>query len=58
MLGSLSHVIRGAAVDAILDGKEQVTKAHLEAVLLDYQAEDSAARARRTRRPTRQRGAA
>jgi hypothetical protein len=55
MLGSLSHLIRGAAVDAILDGKEQVTRAHLEAILLDYQAEDAAARARK---PARQSGAA
>jgi hypothetical protein len=57
MLGSLSHVIRGAAVDAILDGQEKITRAHLEAILLDYQAENSAARPLRTRKP-RQTGAA
>lgn len=58
MLGSLSHVIRGAAVDAILDGKEQVTRAHLEAILLDHQAEEAARRAARARRPARRSGAA
>lgn len=40
MLGSLSHIIRGAAIDAILDGTEKITKAHLQAILLDHQAEN------------------
>ncbi|QWF85650.1 TniB family NTP-binding protein [Amycolatopsis sp. CA-230715] len=39
MIGSLSHLIRGAAIDAILDGTEKITKAHLEAILLDTTAE-------------------
>lgn len=38
MIGSLSHLIRGAAVDAILDGTEKITKAHLDAVRLDQAA--------------------
>jgi hypothetical protein len=38
MIGSLSHLVRGAAVDAILDGTEKITKAHLEAVRLDRAA--------------------
>lgn len=38
MLGSLSHLIRGAAIDAILDGSEKVTKAHLDAQRLDRAA--------------------
>jgi hypothetical protein len=39
MIGSLSYLIRGAAVDAILDGTEKITKAHLDAVRLDDDAE-------------------
>lgn len=38
MLGSLSHLIRGAAIDAILDGSEKITKAHLDAQRLDRAA--------------------
>jgi hypothetical protein len=56
MLGSLSHVIRGAAVDAILDGQEKITRAHLQAILLDYQAENAARNQARRKRP-RQAGA-
>ncbi|WP_346103399.1 ATP-binding protein [Nonomuraea maheshkhaliensis] len=39
MIGSLSHLIRGAAIDAILDGSEKITKAHLGAIRLDHAAE-------------------
>ncbi|WP_188826949.1 TniB family NTP-binding protein [Nocardia camponoti] len=39
MLGSLSHLIRGAAIDAIHDGSEKITKAHLDAQRLDHAAE-------------------
>ncbi|MEU5845716.1 TniB family NTP-binding protein [Saccharopolyspora shandongensis] len=39
MIGSLSHLIRGASVDAIITGDEKITKAHLEAVQLDHAAE-------------------
>jgi Bacterial TniB protein len=38
MIGSLSHLIRGAAIDALCDGTEKITKAHLEAVRLDHAA--------------------
>jgi len=38
MIGSLSHLIRGAAVDAICEGTEKITKAGLEAVPLDHAA--------------------
>ena len=38
MIGSLSHLIRGAAIDAICDGTEKITKAHLEVVRLDHAA--------------------
>lgn len=53
MLGSLSHIIRGAAVEAILDSQEKITRAHLEAILLDYQAEKATSRPTRTRKPPR-----
>ncbi|MEE6259103.1 ATP-binding protein [Plantactinospora sonchi] len=39
MIGSLSHLIRGAAIDAILDGTEHITRAHLAAIRLDHAAE-------------------
>lgn len=41
MIGSLSHLVRGAAIDAILDGAEQVTRPHLEAIRLDHAAEST-----------------
>ncbi|APE10924.1 TniB family NTP-binding protein [Rhodococcus ruber] len=54
MLGSLSHLIRGAAIDAILDGTEKITKAHLEAILLDRTAQSLPAptASKRTRKST------
>jgi hypothetical protein len=39
MIGSLSHLIRGAAIDAILDGSEKITKTHLDGIRLDHAAE-------------------
>ncbi|MEO3779374.1 hypothetical protein ABGB16_21530 [Micromonospora sp. B11E3] len=39
MIGSLSHLIRDAAVEAIFDGSERITKNALEAVTLDHAAE-------------------
>ena len=47
MIGSLSHLIRGAAVEAILDGSEKITRETLDRVGLDHAAE-----AARTRRKT------
>ncbi|WP_228000472.1 hypothetical protein [Nocardia australiensis] len=38
MIGSLDQLIYEAANDAISDGKEKITKAHLEAVILDIAA--------------------
>jgi hypothetical protein len=52
MIGSLSHLIRGAGVDAILDGTEKITKAHLDAIRLDHAAETTRAAAAK---PTRSR---
>ena len=42
MIGSLSHLIRGAALDGILDGTEAITKALLDTVDLDHAAQASA----------------
>jgi hypothetical protein len=56
MIGSLSHLIRGAAIDAILDGTEQITRASLDAVALDHAADRN--HATRRRRATRSRRAA
>lgn len=58
MLGSLSHVIRGAAIDAIQDETEKITKAHLQAILLDHQAEHELTPPPAQSRRSRRRGAA
>lgn len=42
MIGSLSQLIRGAAILAIDDGSEQITRDLLESVPVDYAAERSA----------------
>ena len=39
MIGSLSHLIRGAAIDAIITGAERITHASLDTVQLDHAAE-------------------
>ena len=51
MIGSLSQLIRGAAILAIEDGSEQLTRDLLEAVPVDYAAERGA-----TARPAAGRG--
>jgi hypothetical protein len=43
MIGSLSHLVRGAAVLAIEDGTERITRALLDIVPVDHAAERSAA---------------
>ncbi|CAM5738864.1 AAA family ATPase OS=Streptomyces tendae OX=1932 GN=GUR47_25435 PE=4 SV=1 [Streptomyces tendae] len=45
MIGSLSHAIRGAALDAILTGAEKITKKSLQAVPLDHTAHTTASMA-------------
>lgn len=52
MIGSLSHLIRESAIDAILDGSEKITKAGMERVTLDHAAERALSELRRTRRRT------
>jgi hypothetical protein len=52
MIGSLSHLVYEAALDAILDSSERITRASLEPVDLDESAEQQnlpRARRRRTR---------
>ena len=39
MIGSLSQLVRGAAILAIEDGSEQITKKLLDSVAVDYAAE-------------------
>jgi hypothetical protein len=45
MIGSLSHLIRGAAVQAIHNGTEKITRAGLETITLDHASEHPAATA-------------
>ncbi|MFF4806580.1 TniB family NTP-binding protein [Streptomyces sp. NPDC001351] len=48
MIGSLSHAIRGAAIDAILTGTEKITKRSLQAIPLDHTAHTTASMATKT----------
>ena len=41
MIGSLSHLIRAAAISAILDGSEAITRPLLDTIALDYAAESA-----------------
>jgi len=41
MIGSLSHLIRAAAISAILDGTETLTRPLLDTIALDYAAESA-----------------
>jgi hypothetical protein len=52
MIGSLSQLVRGAAILAIEDGTEQITKDLLDVVPVDYAAQRAAAPARQ-RKPAR-----
>lgn len=60
MIGSLSHLIRGAAIDAIITGEEKLTRTGLDAVQLDHAAEHhhAATPPKTTRARRRPRGAA
>ena len=48
MIGSLSHLLRAAAISAILDGSEQVTKQLLDTIRVDHAAESATRRASST----------
>jgi hypothetical protein len=41
MIGSLSHLIRGAAIEAILSGSEKITRQLLDSIDLDHAAEQN-----------------
>jgi Bacterial TniB protein len=41
MIGSLSHLIRAAAISATLDGSEAITRGLLDTIALDYAAESA-----------------
>jgi hypothetical protein len=49
MIGSLSHLVREAAIDAITTGKEKITKTSLHLITLDQNAEHQ--HRRRARQP-------
>ncbi|MYQ55248.1 hypothetical protein F558DRAFT_03587 [Streptomyces sp. AmelKG-A3] len=48
MIGSLSHAVRGAALDAILTGTEKITRKSLQAIPLDHTAHTTAPTATKT----------
>ena len=49
MIGSLTHLIRGAAIRAILGGQEAITRPLLDSVRIDHAAESATRRASSTR---------
>jgi hypothetical protein len=53
MIGSLSHLIREAALDALLGGTEKITRAGLDEVGLDQAAGEQRSARLRRRRPAR-----
>ena len=48
MIGSLSHLIRGAAIEAILTGTECITRKLLETLDIDHAAQQGSAPRHRT----------
>lgn len=50
MIGALSHLIRGAAIDAVLTGSEKITQAELDDIPLDVNATNQAPQPRRAAR--------
>ena len=51
MIGSLLRIIRGAAVQAVLDGTEQITRASLDSIGVDIASETAAPGRRRRGSP-------
>ena len=43
MIGSLSHLIRGASVEAIQSGSEQITRKLLDTISIDHAAQRESA---------------
>nr|WP_058041266.1 hypothetical protein [Streptomyces roseifaciens] len=54
-IGSLSQLVRGAALEAIINGSEAITRKTLETIEVDQTAEDARQEQRRNRRPRRRR---
>ncbi len=54
-IGSLSQLVRGAALEAIISGNEAVTRKTLDAIEVDQAAEDAHIERRRARKPRRRR---
>ncbi|MGW2100016.1 AAA family ATPase [Streptomyces olivaceoviridis] len=54
-IGSLSQLVRGAALEAIISGSEAITRKTLETIEVDQTAEDARLEHRRNRRPRRRR---
>ncbi|WP_405884403.1 ATP-binding protein [Streptomyces sp. NBC_01384] len=54
-IGSLSQLVRGAALEAIINGSEAITRKTLETIEVDQTAEDARQEHRRNRRPRRRR---
>lgn len=52
-IGSLSQLVRGAALEAIINGSEAITRKTLETIEVDQTAEDARQEHRRKRRPRR-----
>ncbi|MGH8917431.1 MAG: ATP/GTP-binding protein, partial [Actinomycetes bacterium] len=48
MIGSLSHLVRGAAIEAILSGTERITRKQLETLDIDHAAQQGSAPGHRT----------
>ena len=44
MIGSLDHLIRASAIQAMLDGTEHITREAMDDILIDYAAHTAAAR--------------
>ena len=53
MIGSLSHLIRAAAIQAILTGTEKITRKMLDSITLDHAAEQREPSSRAQRRGQR-----
>ena len=49
MIGSLLRLTRGAAIQAVLDGTEKITRAALDSVDVDIASESSAGKSSRSR---------
>ncbi|MFD9791418.1 hypothetical protein ACFWXK_10750 [Streptomyces sp. NPDC059070] len=52
-IGGLSQLVRGAALEAIINGSEAITRKTLETIEVDQTAEDARQEHRRNRRPRR-----